>query len=210
MKKTEFNILEGPFEGLPRNHFGLIYIDPPWNFETWSEKGQGKSPSQHYDVMDIEAIKSLPVAELAAENSYCAIWGVDPRLDEAFDVLKAYGFEYKTVLWYWIKLNRKAKWKLDIVNNWEWIKRTDIFKGMGRYTRCNPEVCIIGRKGTPPIKDHSIDKTIIEPVREHSRKPELHDKIERLFDGPYIELFSRSRRPGWTVWGNEVGKFDNE
>ena len=193
----------------PKQKFGVIYADPPWNFDSWSEKGQGRSPSQHYKTMTVEDICRLPVGDIAADNSYCALWCVDPRLDEGFEVLKRWGFEYKTVLWYWIKLNRKSSWKLDLINDWEYITRKDIFKGMGRYTRSNPEICILGRRGSPPIKDHSIDKTIIEPVREHSRKPRLHDKIERLFDGPYIELFSRTTHPGWTAWGNEVGKFEN-
>jgi N6-adenosine-specific RNA methylase IME4 len=81
--------------------------------------------------------------------------------------------------------------------------------GLGYWTRANTEPCLLATRGKPKRLNADVRQGIIEPRREHSRKPDcVHDRIERLVAGPYLELFARARRPGWDAWGNEVGKFD--
>jgi len=80
---------------------------------------------------------------------------------------------------------------------------------MGYWTRANSEPCLLATRGKPKRLSAAVRQGIIEPRREHSRKPDcVHERIERLVAGPYLELFARATRPGWTCWGNEVGKFD--
>ena len=80
--------------------------------------------------------------------------------------------------------------------------------GIGKWTRAEFEQCWLGTRGNPKRLNADVRQAIISPRREHSRKPaEIHDRIERLVAGPYLELFAREERPGWTVWGNETDKF---
>ncbi|KKL93358.1 hypothetical protein LCGC14_1875440, partial [marine sediment metagenome] len=119
------------------------------------------------------------------------IWTTSPKLNEVFSVIDAWGFEYKTKGFCWIKKNKKAN---------------TLFWGMGRWTRANSEDCLIATKGKPLRKSASIHQIIEAPIREHSRKPdETRDRIVELVgDLPRIELFAREKTPGWDVWGNEV------
>lgn len=80
--------------------------------------------------------------------------------------------------------------------------------GTGYWTRANPEQCLLFTRGSPKRLSASIEKLIVSPRREHSRKPdEIYERIEKLVGGPYLELFSRQERAGWKTWGNQVGKF---
>lgn len=80
--------------------------------------------------------------------------------------------------------------------------------GLGYWTRANSEVCLLGTRGKPKRKDNTVRQGIIEPIRQHSRKPDcVHERIERLVAGPYVELFARQKRPNWDVWGNQTDKF---
>jgi hypothetical protein len=85
--------------------FGVIYADPPWPFDTYSVQGRQRSPDRNYDTMTVEAIKAFPVAALAAEDSVLFLWGVWPELPGVLDVMAAWGFEYKTAGFVWVKLN---------------------------------------------------------------------------------------------------------
>ncbi len=179
----------------------LIYADPAWTFETWSEEGKEHSPEQHYDCMTLDQIQALPVAEIAAEDSCCLMWVVDPLLKQGIETLERWGFNYVTVGFYYVKLGRALKPHL----------------GMGYWTRANPEICIFGTRGRPQRKgkgvarlildlDHE-GRTLLQPRGQHSAKPlEAYSRIERLVDGPYLEMFARYAQPGWHQWGNEVGK----
>ena len=81
--------------------------------------------------------------------------------------------------------------------------------GTGFTTRKNTEDCLLGRRGRPPIKARDVRELIVSPRRKHSQKPdEQYERIERLVDGPYLEIFARQRRPGWTAWGDELDKFE--
>jgi N6-adenosine-specific RNA methylase IME4 len=170
--------------------FGVIYVDPPWRFTTYSAAGRGRTADAWYDTMSLDEIKALPVAARAASNCALFCWVTDPFLETAFDVLRAWGFKFKTVAFYWVKLNKDGT----------------PFKGLGHWTRGNPEQCLLATRGSPPRLSGNVDKLIMSPRREHSRKPdEVYDRIEKLVDGPYLELFARTTRAGWDAFGNEIG-----
>lgn len=174
--------------------YSVIYADPPWTFKTWSKKGEGRSATQHYGCMNMDDIKNMNVSDVANKDCVLFLWVTDPLLDKQIEVMKSWGFTYKTVGFYWAKLNKNGG---------------DFFFGNGYYTRGNPEQCWIGTRGKPGLpKTRSIRRLVVEPRREHSRKPDsIPNYIEEMYDGPYLELFSRTTRPGWDTWGNEVGKF---
>ena len=90
------------------DHYRVIYADPPWTFSTYSRKGKGRSAEAHYDCMTLSDIKALPVAEWASDDCVLLLWATDPLLEKAFDVIRAWGFTYKTVGFYWVKLNKYA------------------------------------------------------------------------------------------------------
>src|SRR6266480_145976 len=93
---------------LKRHRYGAIYADPPWSFRNWSAKGTGRNAISHYDCLDFEALAALPVADLAAADCALFLWAVDPLLDKAVELIRAWGFEYKAVGFYWGKQNSKS------------------------------------------------------------------------------------------------------
>jgi N6-adenosine-specific RNA methylase IME4 len=132
---------------------------------------------------------------LAAKDAALALWIVDSHLKQAIGVAAAWGFSFKTVLFVWEKCAPGAVPKIS----------------MGYYTRKQCELCLGFTRGSPKVRSHAVRQLIQEPRREHSRKPdEQYPRLEALFDGPRIELFARSRRPGWHVWGDQVTKFQPE
>ncbi len=170
--------------------FGVIYADPPWEFKVYSGKGKQRSAERHYDTMTIDELKALAVAALAADNCALFLWGVWPEQAGALEVIKAWGFTYKTAGFVWVKQNRGGE---------------GLFTGMGYWTRANTEPCLFATKGAPQRLAMDVPQVIMSPVSEHSRKPdEARVRIERLVGGPYLELFGRRAAPGWTVWGDQV------
>ena len=183
--------------------FKVIYADPPWTFRTWSEQGKGRSAENHYACMTLQQIRDLPVADLAEEDCALFLWTTDPMLPQALDLIQKWGFTYKTIAFVWAKLNKNAPdtlWTAD-----------DFFTGMGYWTRANSEFCLLATKGKPQRQSASVRRLVVAPRREHSRKPdEVADRIVALMgDVPRIELFARTTRLGWAVWGNESEKFEN-
>jgi N6-adenosine-specific RNA methylase IME4 len=176
--------------GLDRGSYGAIYADPPWHFRVRSPKGEGRSATQHYNVMSLDAIKALPVGDLADDDCALFLWAIDSMLPEALSVIAAWGFTYKTVAFSWVKLNAKSP---------------GFFVGMGFWSRANPEQCLLATRDKPKRLHRDVRQLVVAPRREHSRKPdEVRSRIMRLVDGPYLELFARQRAPGWEAWGNEV------
>lgn len=187
--------------------FNIIYADPPWRFKNWSmkelaERGEkwarrnGRSP---YDVMTTEDICALPVADLAARDSVLVMWATYPKLEDALQVIKAWGFVYKTVAFSWLKLNPSGQG----------------FKmGLGYHTRGNVEPALLATRGDGLRRvDNGVMQVIIDegdcliaPVGEHSQKPaEARKRIERLYgDVPRLELFARQRADNWQIWGNQA------
>jgi len=189
--------------------YRAILADPPWQFKTYNEKGRKKcpdwrpfegSPSLHYDTMPTKEICALPVADLTAPDACLFLWITWPMLEDGMAVINAWGFKYKTCAFSWMKAD---------------VSTVDLFPGpkdadmkTGYWTRANSEVCLLATKGKPKRLHADVRQGIIESSRQHSRKPDcVHPRIERLVAGPYLELFARTRRPGWTSWGNQLDKF---
>ena len=168
--------------------YQIIYADPPWRYE--QKKVQGAAEN-HYPTMSIDELCALPVAEMAANDCVLFLWATFPQLPEALQLIKAWGFHYKTVAFVWLKRNRKSP-------SW--------FYGLGYWTRGNAEICLLAIKGKPKRKSAGVHQFIISPIEQHSKKPdEARQKILALMgDLPRVELFARQKTPGWDVWGNEV------
>jgi len=170
--------------------YKIIYADPPWSYRVWSAKGGHKSASAHYNVMDIEDIKKLEVDKLADDDCALFMWATFPNLKEAFELIDAWGFEYKTCAFVWVKKYSNQK---NVV-------------GLGYWTRSNAELCLLATKGKLKRINKNVHQIIESKQREHSRKPDIiRQKIKDLMgDLPRIELFARQRFEGWDVWGNEI------
>src|SRR5690349_17524516 len=110
--------------------YRVIYADPPWAFRNWSAKGTGRNAVSHYDCLDFDSLTKLPVSQMAAEDCALFLWAVDPLLPKAIDLIRAWGFEFKTVAFYWVKLNKSAE------------AQNSYFTGLGYWTRANPEQCL--------------------------------------------------------------------
>jgi N6-adenosine-specific RNA methylase IME4 len=178
----------------PDKKYEVIYSDPPWSYRQQGKTARGIA-ANHYDTMTVEDICNLPVREIATDNAICFMWATFPNISEALRVMDAWGFEYKTAAFVWVKKNTKTP-----SNFW----------GMGAYTRANAEVCLLGvSKGTKAkqqVINNGVHQIIEAPIARHSKKPDIvRDKIVQLLgDRPRIELFARQITPGWDVWGNEV------
>ena len=195
-----------PFDPLIPMKYGAILADPPWAYAMRSDKGYEKSPEAHYQTMPLDEIKALPVLELAGPDCLLFLWSTWPHLDQALQVMQAWGFTY--------------------VTGGAWIKRTKNWKlafGTGYVQRSASEPYLIGKINRPELKSKSERNVIdaprkfpgmadkIEAVREaHSRKPsEMRQMIERLLPRAYkAELFAREAWEGHDVWGNEADKFN--
>ena len=141
----------------------MIYADPPWRY---TQKGLQGAAEKHYPTMGIDEICALPVADLAAPDSVLFLWATFPQLPEALRLIKAWGFQYKSVAFVWLKKNRKSE-------SW--------FYGLGFWTRGNAEVCLLATRGHPKRQAANVHQFIIAPIQEHSRKPdEARDKIVAL------------------------------
>jgi N6-adenosine-specific RNA methylase IME4 len=202
-----------PFDNLPRGHFGAIYADPPWHFQAWATlpKWNGEyrrdgtkiySPGREpdYSTMRESELGTLPLCEIAADNAVLFLWVCWPTMPQALRLIEAWGFSYKSCAFSWIKARTS---QIDMFRD-----DGDVDIGLGYWTRANSEVCLLATRGKPKRVNADVRQGIIEPRREHSRKPScVYDRIERLVAGPYVELFARTTRKGWSSWGNEVGKF---
>lgn len=199
------------FEGLPRRHFGCVVADPAWRFKSrtalqaqnWDSR---RDVDKHYNTMDLEAIKAMPVRDIAAKDAHLFLWVTGPCLPWGFEVMHAWGFKYSSVAFTWVKLRRSYDARqLRVLPSAE----ADLHVGLGLTTRKNAEFCLLGRRGNAKRLAKDVREIIMAPVREHSRKPdEAAARIERYCAGPYLELFARASRPGWTTWGREATKFD--
>jgi N6-adenosine-specific RNA methylase IME4 len=198
--------MSDPFEGLPKGHFGAILADPPWHFAAWSkfkelrDGSKTRALERYYNTMTAAQIAALPVAELAAPDCVLFLWSCWPMLEDSWQTLKGWGFAYKTCAFNWTKAHAR---QVEMFRD-----DTDVQVGMGYWTRANSEPCLLATRGKPKRLNADVRQGIIEPRREHSRKPDcVHSRIERLVSGPYLELFARQQRSGWTTWGNETDKF---
>lgn len=188
-----------------KGHFGAILADPPWHWAPWAMPAPD-SPSYvrhacaHYETMPLDQIKAMPVKDFAAKDCALFLWFVWPMLPHALEVIDAWGFTFKTCAFCWTKADARQ------VDMFE--PDTPVVIGPGYWTRSNTEACLLATTGRPKRQANDVRQAIIAPRRQHSRKPdEIAGRIERLVRGPYLELFARTRRAGWTAWGNETDKF---
>jgi N6-adenosine-specific RNA methylase IME4 len=175
--------------------FRVIYPDSPWPWVTWGgPSGKVRSaPDNHYGTCTLDEIAKLPVARLAADDCALLKWCTWPHITIGthVEIINAWGFKPSTDAFVWIKQTPSGK---------------GLHNGMGYYTRSNSEVCLLATKGSPLRLATDVHQVVFAPVGDHSAKPEeVRRRIERLFPGPYLELYGRNKDvPGWTVWGNEV------
>jgi N6-adenosine-specific RNA methylase IME4 len=181
------------------NRFSVIYADPAWPWETWGG-ASGKvrsSPDNHYGTSAIDEIKALPVERLATDDCALLLWGTYPWLPQVIEVIEAWGFVFKTAGFLWIKTTKAA----EVVT----LDGDGLHWGMGYFTRSNAEYCLLATRGSPKRIAEDVHQIILAPVGEHSAKPEeAARRIERLFAGPYLELYARRPRENWTYWGDEL------
>lgn len=180
----------------PEKKYSIILADPPWQFsnysDDWHKQGErSRWVGKKYPLMTPQEIQDLPVKDIAEKDCVLFLWATMPKLPEAFTLIKAWGFKYKTCAFVWVKRNKIANTP---------------FTGMGFWTRANAELCLLAVRGSPKRINRSVHQIISSPIREHSRKPdESREKIVSLMgDLPRIELFARQSVEGWDSWGNEV------
>lgn len=193
------------FAGLKRNGYSVIYADPPWSFVTRTEAGQGRSPSQHYATRSLDEIKADPVADLAAEDCHLFLWTTGPMVAAGMhvDVIRAWGFKPSSLAFVWVKTN--APDSIRYSESWDDV----LFAGAGFTTRQNAELVVLARRGAPKRAATDVRQIVVTRRWEHSRKPaEVRRRIERYTGTTGVELYSRASGPGWDIFGNEVGKFD--
>lgn len=168
--------------------YNIIYADPPWQYARSKVQGAAE---KHYRTMSVDDICQLPIAEICCKDCILFMWATFPQLKEALQVIKAWGFNYKSVAFVWLKQNKSGI-------GW--------FYGLGFWTRGNAEICLLATRGHPKRKSAKVHQFIISPLRGHSQKPdEARDKIVELVgDLPRVELFAREKADGWDAWGNEV------
>ncbi|MBQ6540836.1 MAG: S-adenosylmethionine-binding protein [Oscillospiraceae bacterium] len=173
--------------------YKTIYADPPWQFQNRT----GKVAPEHkrlkrYETMCLEDIKSLPVVEIADARSHLYLWVPNALLPEGLEVMKAWGFEYKSnIIWEKVRHDGKPDGR-----------------GVGFYFRNVTEILLFGIRGNNnrTLQPARSQVNLVRSIkREHSRKPdEIIPIIEACSPGPYIELFARGQREGWDMWGNQA------
>lgn len=172
------------------DRFNIIYADPAWNYRDKCHAGE-RGASYKYPCLSTLDICLLPVPWLAADDCSLFIWGTFPMIHDCLQVITAWGFEYKTAAFVWVKQNRKTD---------------SDFLGMGNYTRANAEACFLATRGKPKRVSASVRQVVWCPVLAHSAKPpEVRERIVELMgDAPRVELFAREVPAGWEAWGNEI------
>ena len=185
--KVNFNVV---------GKFGAILADPPWEFKNKT----GKIAPQHkktsrYKTLSLEDIKSLPVERVSSKRSHLYLWVPNALIKEGLEVMDAWGFKYKTNL-IWRKIRKDGG---------------SDGRGVGFYFRNTTEIILFGVKGKN-VRTRKLGRTQVNVIetrkREHSRKPdELYKIIENCSWGPFLELFARGKRKGWTNWGDQSKKY---
>ncbi len=162
--------------------FAVLYVDPPWTYD--ASESDMRVIENHYPTMTLEEICGLDVKGIAHDDAILFLWATSPKLKEAFQVLDAWGFDYRTC----------AVWDKEKI-------------GMGYYFRQQHELLLVATRGTipTPAVEHRPSSVIRSPREEHSRKPgNVYDIIEKMYPQlPKVELFARNTRPGWSRWGNQ-------
>lgn len=171
--------------------YSVVYADPPWSFRFSSPTAaprpvtcqEAAGVSYYYDTMSLEDIKKMPVSSLCEKDAVLFLWATTPLLPEAFEVMKSWGFKYKTMIT-WHKLR---------------------CKGMGYWFRGHTEHLLLGVRGNVKAFKSMQHNIVKHRVLKHSEKPEVFRKIiESVTQGERVELFARIRKEGWDAWGNQL------
>jgi N6-adenosine-specific RNA methylase IME4 len=175
--------------------FGTILIDPPWRFSNRTGKvGPEHKRLYRYETMSFDEIAALPIDKLSLPQSHVYLWCPNALLLEALDIMKAWGFTYKTnIVWFKVRKDGGPDGR-----------------GVGFYFRNVTELLLFGVKGRlRTIRPWNQVNIMISRKREHSRKPDqVYDVVKRCSPPPYLELFARERVAGWTQWGKEVDTYE--
>jgi len=171
------------------SRFSIIYADPPWSYQGQKQHNGvegNKSVTDHYNVVDLEKLKTLNVASVCESDCLLFMWTSSPHLDQAIDLMRAWGFQYKTVAFVWYKQKTNP----------------------GYYTMSECEICIVGKRGCiPQPRGTRNERQFLSEKRgAHSAKPAaIRERISRMFPTQKkLELFCREKIAGWSSWGNEV------
>ncbi len=185
---------EHSWYGFPVNKkYKVILADPSWKYGNWEVSKHFRwwgIAKKHYDTLDVDIIKKLPVQKIAAKNSFLFLWCTFPNLADGLEVIESWGFKYKTIGFLWTKTNKY---------------NDKLYFGMGNYSRANAEPCLLATKGKPEVKSNNVFSIIRSSIKEHSKKPDEVRKriVELCGDVPRIELFARTKAHGWDAWGND-------
>jgi len=162
--------------------FACVYADVPWSFRNTSSRA---AAATHYQTMSYRQLRELPVRELVADNAHLHFWVPNALLPESFDIMKAWGFQYKT--------------------NFAWVKPQI---GMGNYWRNAHELMLLGVRGSLPFGQNNVKSWLEVRRTSHSTKPDaIRELVEQVSPGPYLELFGRRTVPGWTTFGNQIERW---
>lgn len=183
------------FDQIPLFNYGLIMADFPWQFESWSEKGNDRSHEKHYDLMGLDDLYDIPMGDYVGADAVLWFWTTVTFADHAHRMIEHWGFKYVT-MGFWGKVQKSDP--------------TAPRMGSGHVLRECGEPFIIAKIGSPNFPDNAIPGMILEPRREPGRKPDVaYDMAARMAPAgrPMLDMFSRQVRPGWDQFGNEVEKF---
>lgn len=170
--------------------YKVVYADPPWKYNDKSLNRGGAE--RHYKTANNIELSKIDVQSVCDNDCIIFMWATFPKIKEALELMDLWGFKYKTNAFTWVKKNK-------IKDSWFW--------GMGRWTRSNAEICLLGVKGRPKRIGKGVHSIIDAKIEDHSKKPkEAKDRIVALMgDVPRLEMFAREESAGWDVWGDEVG-----
>ena len=172
--------------------YNIIYADPPWSYggRKLNAASGGKELADHYPTMEIEELKKLPVRELADKDCLLFLWVVYPQLENAFELIRVWGFKYSTVAFEWAKLTETGK---NVCFMGAWTCGGDM------------ELCLLARRGSVKRQNKTVRRLHVARGRHSAKPDEIRREIVRLCgDLPRIELFAREKKSGWDVWGNEL------
>lgn len=170
--------------------YNIIYADPPWQYSN-PKNNDPAMGGITYETMTIEDICNLPIERICEKDAILFLWVTMPKLREGLRVIEAWGFDYRTCAFAWVKQNPK---------------NDGIYSGLGHWTNGNAELCLLAKRGSPKRVCKNVKQIVLAHRSRHSEKPaEVRDRIVQLMgDLPRVELFARQYADGWDCWGNEV------
>lgn len=206
-RRTVRNDLPEFYPDLPEKKYDIIYADPPWDyggklqFDKSSKSAENinlnrnifiSSANFKYPTIKTKDLKKIPIKEIAKDDCLLFMWVTNPHLDQGIELGKAWGFDYKTVAFVWDKMAHNP----------------------GQYTLSYCELCLVFKKGRipKPRGARNIKQLVRVSRSEHSEKPlQVLDNIEKMFPTQdRIEMFARSKKKGWDVWGLDIREYYKE